>query len=111
MLLGDQLDRAPEHLQIVDVGGIGRDGRRQGLLLPSGRLVGGVEIGRDLGIVGEHAGVEVSRQRLPMLLQDGRRSLDDGDSLLAWHKRTHNVYLRHIFASRLNMYAQGILCS
>jgi hypothetical protein len=85
MLLRDEFHRAPQDLQMVDIGGIGAGRRGEGLLLGARPLVGGIEQGGDLRIVREHALVKVLRQGFSLLLEDGSRGFDDVDGPLGQH--------------------------
>jgi hypothetical protein len=50
VLLRDKFDRSAENLQVVDIGGISADRRRQGLLLRTCSLVSGIKRGATSGL-------------------------------------------------------------
>ena len=91
VLLRDQLDGRPQGAQVVDIGGVGADGARQGPLLAAGMLVRRVEVRLDFRVAGKHQRVESSRDRFGMLGDDRRRRFDDFDRLGGEHVRLDGI--------------------
>ena len=81
VLVGDALDGAAQGRQVVNVRGVGKDGVGEGCLLRARVLVAHREDVEQLRVRAEHGGIEGGGDGAPVLLDDGRRRLDDGDLL------------------------------
>ncbi|KAJ6782989.1 hypothetical protein PWT90_10305 [Aphanocladium album] len=79
VLVGDALDGVRQPGQVVDAAGVGEDGRGEGGLLRARGLVAQRELGPQLRVRGEHVGVKGARDGFAVLLEDGRRRLDNVD--------------------------------
>ncbi|MNS92661.1 hypothetical protein D3C72_1268040 [compost metagenome] len=79
VLVGDALHRAGQGTQIVDVLGVRRDGVEQCQRLATTALVRQVEDILQLGVVAEHALIEMLGEGRPRRFEQGNGTFDDGD--------------------------------
>ncbi|KAL1845012.1 hypothetical protein VTK73DRAFT_1339 [Phialemonium thermophilum] len=98
VLVGDALDGVAQLAQVVDVGGVGQHGGGEGARLAARNLAGHAEDVLQLGMGVDHVAVEDGGDGRAVLLEHGRRRLDDGGLLRGQRCGYHGVCCEDIAA-------------